>query len=213
VKIEWKIEMELILVISIGYFMGSIASGLIIGRIAGIGDIRKYGSGKTGFTNSLRTVGLKWSLFVLVSDILKGTIPVLIGSVFFSNDWAGALGGLAAVIGHNWPIFSNFRGGRGVATVFGSFITILVINTQWIMILPIAILCIFIIVVFRYVSLMSVLGVFAGFLVICILIIQNAIPHSYFVFGLVSMLIIEIKHIGNMKRLFLGIEPKIGKGK
>ena len=83
-KIEWKIEMELILVISIVYFMGSIASGLIIGRIAGVGDIRKYGSGKTGFTNSWRTVGLKWSLFVLVSDILNGMIPVLIGSVFFS---------------------------------------------------------------------------------------------------------------------------------
>ena len=60
---------------------------------------------------------------------------------------------------------------------------------------------------------MSVLGVFAGFLVICILVVQNAIPDSYFVFGLISMLIIEIKHIGNMKRLFLGVEPKIGKGR
>ena len=205
--------MELILVIGIGYFVGSITSGLIIGRIVGVGDIRKYGSGKTGFTNSLRALGLKWSLFVLISDILKGIVPVLIGSTFIGNDWAGALGGLAAVVGHNWPIFSNFRGGRGVATSFGSFMTILIINTQWVMVIPIAILCIFVIGVFRYVSLMSVLGVFAGFLVICILVVQNAIPDSYFVFGLISMLIIEIKHIGNMKRLFLGVEPKIGKGR
>lgn len=212
-KIDWKIKVILIFVVAIGYFVGSITSGLIVGRIVGAGDIRQYGSGKTGFTNSLRTIGLKWSLFVLGADILKGVMPVLIGSVFFGNDWAGALGGLAAVIGHNWPIFSNFKGGRGVATVFGSFITILVINTQWVMIIPIAILCIFIVAIFRYISLMSILGVFAGFLMLCILVMQNTLPDSYFVFGLISMLIIEIKHIGNIKRLFLGIEPKIGKGK
>tara|TARA_B100000700_G_scaffold331786_1_gene468712 strand:- start:3096 stop:3737 length:642 start_codon:yes stop_codon:yes gene_type:complete len=213
VKIELILEMALFFLILFGYFIGSITSGLIIGRIAGVGDVRKYGSGKTGFTNSLRAMGLKWSLFVLTADIFKGVIPVIIGSVFLDNDWAAALGGIATVVGHNWPIFANFKGGRGVATVFGSFLTILIINSQWIMLIPIAILCIFIITIFRYVSLMSVLGVFAGFCVICILAMQNIIADSYFVFGLISMLIIEIKHVGNMKRLILGMEPKIGEGK
>ena len=95
--------MSIVATVAIGYLLGSFPTGVVIGRIAGIGDVRGYGSGKTGFTNSLRTMGIRWAVVVLLIDAAKGAVPVLIGQVVFDEPWAAALGGVAAVIGHTWP--------------------------------------------------------------------------------------------------------------
>ncbi|MYI82199.1 MAG: acyl-phosphate glycerol 3-phosphate acyltransferase, partial [Chloroflexi bacterium] len=109
------------LLVLIGYLIGSIPFGVLVGRIYRGVDVRDYGSGKTGFTNTLRSLGWGAALIVITADNAKGAAPVLIGRCVFADPWAVALGGVAAVAGHMFPIFARFRGGRGAATAFGAF--------------------------------------------------------------------------------------------
>jgi glycerol-3-phosphate acyltransferase PlsY len=193
--------------ILIGYLLGSFPTGLLVGRLVGIDDVRSYGSGKTGFTNSLRTMGLRWAALVLLIDAIKGSIPVLIGQLVFDEPWAAALGGVAAVIGHTWPVFAGFRGGRGVATAFGAFIAVSPLAALAVLGVGITVLALF-----RYSSLMSIVGVFAGFLAIVVLVLSDQAAQPYLLFGLLTMLAVELNHLGNIKRLLAGTEPKIGQG-
>jgi acyl phosphate:glycerol-3-phosphate acyltransferase len=193
--------------IVIGYLLGSFPTGLLIGRVAGIGDVRGYGSGKTGFTNSLRTMGIRWAILVLLIDAAKGAAPVLIGKLIFDEPWAAALGGVAAVIGHTWPVFAGFRGGRGVATALGAFIAVSPLAALAVLVIGLVVLAIF-----RYVSAMSIVGTFAGFIAIVVLVVADRAAQPYLLFGLITMLAIELNHLGNIKRLLAGTEPKIGKG-
>ena len=193
--------------IVIGYLLGSFPTGLMIGRLAGIGDVRSYGSGKTGFTNSLRTMGLPRAMLVLLIDAGKGSAPVLIGQLVFHEPWAAALGGVAAVIGHTWPVFAGFRGGRGVATAFGAFIAVSPLAALAVLGVGLAVLALF-----RYASVMSIVGVFAGFLAIVGLVLADQTAQPYLLFGLLTMLAVELNHLGNIKRLLAGTEPKIGQG-
>jgi glycerol-3-phosphate acyltransferase PlsY len=191
----------------IGYLLGSFPTGIMAGRLAGIGDVRAYGSGKTGFTNSLRTMGLRWAAVVLLIDAAKGAAPVLIGQLVFDQPWAAALGGVAAVIGHTWPVFANFRGGRGVATAFGAFIAVSPLAAVAVLVVGLAVLALF-----RYASVMSIVGVFAGFLAIVGLVLADRAAQPYLLFGLLTMLAVELNHLSNIKRLLAGTEPKIGQG-
>lgn len=199
--------MSIGLTVVIGYLLGSFPTGIIAGRLAGIGDVRRYGSGKTGFTNSLRTMGLGWAAVVLLIDAAKGAAPVLIGHLVFDQPWAAALGGVAAVTGHSWPVFARFRGGRGVATAFGAFIAV----SPW---AAVAVLAIGLVVLalFRYVSVMSIVGVFTGFLTIVGLVLADREAQPYLLFGLLTMIAVELNHLSNIKRLLAGTEPKIGQG-
>lgn len=190
-----------------GYLFGGIPFGLLVGRFAGVGDLRSRGSGKTGFTNSLRTMGWKWALIVVVGDIAKGAAAVLIGRMVLHDPWAAALAGVAAVLGHIFPVYAGFRGGRGVATAFGAFLAVspaaaLVVVTFSIIILA----------VFRYASLMSVIGVFVGFVTVVGLVYAERLDEPYLVFALGTMLAVEISHVGNIRRLIAGTEPKLGQG-
>jgi glycerol-3-phosphate acyltransferase PlsY len=191
--------------ILIGYLLGSFPTGLLIGRVAGIGDVRRYGSGKTGFTNSLRTMGIRWAVLVLLIDAVKGAAPVLIGQFLFEEPWAAALGGFASVIGHTWPVFAGFRGGRGVATAFGAFIAVSLPAAVAVLAIGLIFLA-----VFRYASVMSIVGVFAGFISIVALVVTNQTAGPYFLFGLLTMVTVELNHLSNIKRLLAGTEPKIG---
>ena len=199
--------MSIAATIIIGYLLGSFPTGVMVGRFAGIGDVRSYGSGKTGFTNSLRTMGLRWAALVVIGDAVKGSIPVLIGQLVFDEPWAAALGGVAAVIGHTWPVFAGFRGGRGVATAFGAFIAVSPLAALAVLGVGLAVLALF-----RYASVMSIVGVFAGFLAIVGLVLADQAAQPYLLFGLLTMLAVELNHLGNIKRLLAGTEPKIGQG-
>ena len=190
-----------------GYLIGSIPTGLIVGRVARGIDIRKYGSGKTGFTNVLRTVGVRWGAVALIGDLAKGVVPVLIARFVSDEPWIQALTGLAAAIGHDWPVFAGFEGGRGVATSFGAA---LVMN-------PIAagILVPFgigLVAVTRIVSVMSV-GM-APVLAIEYLIISatGQQPWAYAAYAVVAAAIVLVLHRENIERLLNGTEPRIGRG-
>ncbi|MDA1010574.1 MAG: glycerol-3-phosphate 1-O-acyltransferase [Chloroflexi bacterium] len=192
----------------VGYGLGGIPFGVIVGRLAGIGDVRQYGSGKTGFTNSLRTMGVKWALLVVAGDVTKGAAAVLIGQFVLDEPAAGAVAGAAAVLGHIYPVFAGFRGGRGVATAFGAFLAVSPLVALAVLAVSLVVLA-----VFRYASLMSVTGVFAGFVVVGVLALLGRIDASYFVlFAAPTMLLVELSHIGNIKRLLAGTEPKLGQG-
>jgi glycerol-3-phosphate acyltransferase PlsY len=191
----------------VGYVLGSVQTGLIVGRLRGGIDIREYGSGKTGFTNSLRSMGLKWALVVLAGDLLKGVAPVLLGRVLLDDPWAAAAGGAAAVAGHTWPVFAGFRGGRGVATAFGAF---LVVSPPAALIVVSA--AVLVLAATRYVSLMSVLGVAAGFAVLVGLVVADRLSPAYLLFGVLAFAFVELNHLGNIRRLLAGTEPTLGQG-
>ncbi len=202
--IDWPIVAVGVLA---GYLFGGIPFGLIVGRRAGVGDVRQVGSGKTGFTNSLRSMGWKWALLVMAGDITKGATAVLIGRLVLHDPWAAALAGVAAVVGHIFPVFAGFRGGRGVATAFGAFL-----GVSWPAALVVVAFSIVILGLFRYASLMSVIGVFAGFVAVVALVFVHALDEPYLVFAVLTMLAVELSHVGNIRRLIAGTEPKLGQG-
>ncbi|MEX2228839.1 MAG: glycerol-3-phosphate 1-O-acyltransferase PlsY [Dehalococcoidia bacterium] len=191
----------------VGYLLGSLPVGLLVGRAAGVGDIRAHGSGKTGFTNALRTLGLRWALLVVAGDLAKGALPVLVGRFLFDEPWAAALGGLGAVVGHTWPLFAGFRGGRGVATAFGAFVAVSPIAA-----IAVGVVAAVVLAIWRYASLMSVIGVALGLVVLVALVLVDALAPEYLLFGVLTALAVEFNHIGNIRRLLAGTEPKLGQG-
>ena len=192
---------------AVGYAVGAIPFGLLVGRLAGVGDVRAYGSGKTGFTNALRSLGLKWAALVMAGDITKGAAAVLVGRLILDEPWAAALAGVAAVLGHIFPVYAGFRGGRGVATAFGAFLAVSP---------PAALVVVafsaIILAVFRYASLMSVVGVFVGFVAVVALVATERLASAYLVFAILTMLAVEVSHLDNIRRLLAGTEPKLGQG-
>ncbi len=191
----------------LGYLVGSIPIGLIVGRLAGIGDVRDYGSGKTGTTNVLRAAGPRWAVAVIVLDAAKGAVPVLVGRFIFDDPWAAAIGGVAAVAGHTWPVFAGFRGGRGVATVYGALIAVSPPAA-----LAAGLFAVLVLAVSRYASLMSILGVAAGCVVLIVFVALGFAAPQYLAFAILATVAIELNHLGNIRRLLAGTEPKIGQG-
>lgn len=193
---------------ALGYLLGGIPFGLIVARVSGLGDLRQYGSGKTGFTNSLRTMGVRRAIVVVLGDVSKGALAVVLARLLFDEPAAAALAGAAAVGGHIYPALAGFRGGRGVATAFGAFLAVSPIVALIVLSLSLAVLAIF-----RYASLMSVTGVFAGFVVIGVMWALDDINGKYFLlFAIPTMALVEISHIENIRRLLAGTEPKLGQG-
>ncbi len=192
----------------IGYLLGAIPFGILAGRLAGAGDLREYGSGKTGFTNALRTLGLKWAVFVIVGDIAKGTMAVLIGRYLLDDPAAAAVAGTAAVLGHVFPVTAGFRGGRGVATAFGAFLGVSPLVALALLLVGGVVLA-----VWRYASLMSVTGVGAALVVIVALSASGRMDPAYaLLFALPTATLVELSHIPNIRRLIAGTEPKLGHG-
>ena len=190
-----------------GYLLGSVPTGLIVGRLLKGVDIREYGSGKTGMTNTLRTLGPVPAVTVLVIDLLKGALPVLAARYFAGDARVEVVAALAAIAGHDWPVYAGFRGGRGVATTVGATIAMMPLLGLVLPLIGAAIL-----LPFRYVSLMSILGsVIAGALIVA-LAITDRVPGPYAVFGVVAALLIVVLHRENITRLLAGTEPKLGQG-
>lgn len=114
--------LKMLLVVVIGYFLGSISSGVLLSKAIKKTDIRSQGSGNAGTTNMLRIHGKGMALVTFLCDILKGVIAVYIGKALVGGELGGVLGVLGAVLGHNYPIFFGFKGGKGIATSFGSLL-------------------------------------------------------------------------------------------
>ena len=203
-----------IIVAIIAYCLGSISFSVLISKKMAGFDVREKGSKNAGSTNVLRTVGKKAAIITLLCDILKGVIAVLIayliGNMVDGVDRAllVQLAGIFAVVGHTFPVFFNFKGGKGVATALG---VLLIVN--WQLGLICLVFAILIMALTKIVSLGS-MGAAILFPVLTIFIPTNYIvPGSYIVFGIILAIFIVYNHRANIKRLASGTENKLGKKK
>ncbi|MFC4768895.1 glycerol-3-phosphate 1-O-acyltransferase PlsY [Effusibacillus consociatus] len=186
----------------IGYLLGSISFSYLIGRYkAGI-DIRQHGSGNAGATNTLRVLGKKAAAIVFLADALKGVAAVFTSYLLTGSDTGMAVGGLAAIIGHNWPVFFNFRGGKGVATTIG-----VIVSVAFLPALFAGIVAIMLLLVTRIVSLASL--VFLTFLPVTVLL--SDLPAVYFWMSIVMAILSYWRHRTNIVRLLQGKENQIGR--
>lgn len=193
--------------IVVGYLFGSLPWGLIVGYIWLRRDIRESGSGKTGTTNVLRTAGKIPAALVMILDIAKGTVPALFGRLVLDNDGAAVAGACAAIVGHVWPVFAGFRGGRGVASTYGG-----VLGLAPLVSLGFPVVGLILILATRYVSVMSVVGVPVCAALLAVAAALGWTEWVYVIFGVFAAVLVEYKHIPNIQRLLAGTEPKIGQG-
>jgi glycerol-3-phosphate acyltransferase PlsY len=197
-KMQLSPVIILIFALSGGYLLGAIPFGLVLTRLAGLGDIRKIGSGNIGATNVLRTGNKMLALAVVLLDAGKGALAVFLAS-FFWGQLAGVAAGLGAVLGHLFPVWLGFKGGKGVATAFG---TLLVLS--WQVGVTVALIWLCMAFLFRTSSLAA-------------LIAAAAAPVTAFIFGgqwlalpvLIIAALIWLKHAANIRRLIKGTEPRI----
>ena len=192
---------------ALGYLLGSVPFGLLAGRLARGIDIRQFGSGRTGFTNVLRTVGWRWGALVLVADLAKGAVPVVIARVLSDEPYVQTVAGLAAAVGHDWPLFAGFQGGRGVATSYGAALAMSPIAAAAIMPVGIGLVA-----VTRIMSLMSVGMAPVVAVVFVALAAAGVHPWAYAVYALVAAAIVVWLHQENIRRLLAGTEPRLGEG-
>lgn len=199
---------EIVLII-LAYFIGSIPTAVWVSKTMFGIDIRDYGSGNAGATNTFRVLGSKWGSFVMLADVTKGVIAtslyVLI-PFYLSNELARtnfmiALG-MVAVLGHVFPIWANFRGGKGVATLLGMTLAIQPV---------VALICLVVFLVSlistRFVSLSSILAAVA--FMILILFVFDEKETIYRLFAMIVAMMVVVTHHKNISRLYKGNEPKL----
>ncbi|MCO4316698.1 glycerol-3-phosphate 1-O-acyltransferase PlsY [Phyllobacterium sp. 21LDTY02-6] len=191
-------RMLLLLALLFGYLLGSIPFGLILTRIAGLGDVRSIGSGNIGATNVLRTGNKKLAAATLLLDMFKGTAAVLIAG-HWGGDYA-LLAGLGAFLGHIFPIWLKFKGGKGVATYLG-----VLLGLYWPVALIFAAAWLLVAFVTRYSSLAALVASVVV-PVALYLIDQKSISLLFFILTI----IVFMKHRANIRRLVSGTEGKIG---
>jgi len=187
------------------YFLGSIPFGLLLTKAFGRGDVRKVGSGNIGATNVARAAGLLAGVFTLVLDVAKGAAAVFLAEKL-SHDSAAwmMIAAFAALVGHCFPVWLKFRGGKGVATAAGVFLVLSPLAC-----LAAVILFLLVVVFWRYISLGSVSTAAAMPLLIYFLWAPHHAPPTSVTFGAVATaLLIVYKHRGNLQRLVAGVEPK-----
>jgi glycerol-3-phosphate acyltransferase PlsY len=211
---------EFVAVVVIAYLLGSIPFGLIIGKLKSGIDIREHGSGKTGATNLMRVAGTKLGVLTIVLDVVKAAGAVMLATVIVGRSsgvltiggvsvyWqhiAQVAAGLAAVAGHNWPVFAKFKGGRGVTAYFGTVFAIFppagIFGAEVVAIAALR---------SRHMSLGSLLGALATWcLMLPLTIVYNLLPPIYLVYGSVVIALIVYQHRDNIRRLRQGTERQL----
>ena len=181
-----------------GYLLGSIPFGLLVTRAAGLGDVRKIGSGNIGATNVLRTGNKGLAAATLLLDALKGTAAALIAGHFAPD--LGLLAGFGAFLGHLFPVWLGFKGGKGVATYLG-----VLLGLAWQGMLVFAVVWLAMAFLFRY----SSLAALAAAVVVPIALYFMSTPQIAGLFAVMSLIVV-IKHHANISRLLAGTEGKIG---
>jgi glycerol-3-phosphate acyltransferase PlsY len=200
---------DFILAAIIAYLLGSIPFGLLLTRAAGLGDIRKIGSGNIGATNVLRTGNKPLAAATLVLDALKGTVAVLVARYFWGED-AAFVAGIFAFLGHCFPVWLGFRGGKGVAVMIG-----VLLGLCW----PVGLIfcAVWLVIAFaqKYSSLSALTAAVTApiFAYVAGLLDWTADGGKLAAVAAVLALILIIKHRANIQRLIAGTEPKIGSEK
>ena len=182
----------------LAYFIGSIPSGLIIGKTLFNTDVRQYGSKNIGATNTYRVIGLKAALPVFLCDALKGAAGVVLLSSY--GPMYMILGGILAMMGHNWSIFLGFKGGRGVATGLGVLIALSPL---------VALLCFLVWGIIVYFTKLVSLGSIVAAALVPVLMYVTGESYWFVGFGGLAALFVIVRHWDNIKRLLAGNELKV----
>jgi glycerol-3-phosphate acyltransferase PlsY len=196
----------------VGYLIGSISSGYLVGKIYRNVDLRTVGSGSTGATNTFRTLGRGAGILVATFDILKGALAVVFAQLMFGDGNPGrpvaeALAAVFAVIGHCWPITLQGRGGRGVATGFGALL--FVATPAWASAVAAFAIALALTRMVSVGSLASVVGALVGYLLFCA---TGWLSFNWatLAFILIAGSIVYIRHLPNIQRIVRGVEPRLG---
>ena len=192
-----------LIALAVGYALGSIPFGVIVTRLAGVGDVRNIGSGNIGATNVLRTGRKDLEAATLIGDTGKAMLAVVIVRSLYGEE-AGAIAGAAAFLGHLFPVWLGFKGGKGVATFFGVMLTIhweigVIAGATWI----------FTAAVFR----MSSLAALVAVALTPLYMLALGQPPAFLIASLFMGALIYYRHLANIQRLLKGEEPKIGAAK
>jgi acyl phosphate:glycerol-3-phosphate acyltransferase len=190
---------DMLLALAVGYFLGSIPFGLLLARIGGKGDIRAIGSGSIGATNVLRTGSKGLAALTLLLDAAKGAAAILLVQEFWP-DWV-QFAAAGAVIGHLYPVWLKFHGGKGVATLLGVLVPLIPVAAAVYALVWVGLLLI--------VRISSVAGIVAAASAPLSAALLGR--YEYFPLVLAFALLVVWKHRGNIQRLFAGTEPRIGK--
>ena len=193
--------MILILAAICGYLLGSIPFGLVLTKLAGAGDIREIGSGNIGATNVLRTGRKGLALATLVLDSGKGAAAVLLAQSM-ADGMTGMVAGMAVIIGHNFPVWLKFKGGKGVATSLGTLLAVVppvgvLVFVTWLAVLA--------------TSRISSLSALTAAALCPVYAYWLADTHEQILFALATGLLVIVRHHANIRRLLAGTEPRIGK--
>ena len=189
-----------------GYLIGSVPNGLWVGRLVAKTDLHAEGSGKIGTTNAYRKLGLRWALIIFSLDVGKGVLPVAIIMLAFDSPTGEALAALAALIGHIYPLFAGFRGGRAAATGWGAIL----ILTPLAALVAIAVGA-SLLGITRIMSLTVLLGMTVSAVAQGLLIAYGGEPDAYYGFVVASWLIVLLAHRDNIVRLAAGTERVLGR--
>ena len=197
--------------VGIAYLIGSVPVGVIVGRLVAGVDLRRHGSGRTGATNALRTLGARWAVVVFALDVAKGLMAVLLARALYdagppgSPDWVAAGAGVAAIVGHNWSVFIGFGGGRGVATAAGGLLAISPLTLA--IVVPVVAAIVW---RTRYVSLGSLTAAALAVAVTATLAATGQGSSAAVGYALVAGALIWFAHRDNIERLRAGTERRIG---
>ncbi len=192
-------------VLPLAYLLGSISWGYMLLQLKMGVDVREYGSGRTGMSNVLRTGGVKSAAVVLTLDITKGVVAVVIARTVIATEGAEVAAALIVLVGHNWPVFLRFKGGRGILTALGGLalmvpVAAIVATATFLTITALS----------RYISLGSVVGVVTGALTILALALAGVNSTTYMVYGFIACAIIVWQHRDNIQRIRDGNERRLG---
>ena len=190
-----------LLLIIASYFIGAIPSGVVLAKAFSSKDIRQEGSGNIGATNVTRVLGKKFGAVTLAGDLLKGFLPVFVGSYLVSSLSVVCLMGLAAFLGHLFPVYLRLKGGKGVATALGVFLYF----APSVILVEIVIF-VAVVGIWKYVSLGSLIAAAA----MPLLLLLFAFPKPVVLLSIAFALLIFIKHKANIQRLLNGTENKFG---
>jgi glycerol-3-phosphate acyltransferase PlsY len=193
-----------------GYLLGSIPFGLLLTQAAGLGDVRNIGSGNIGATNVLRTGRKDLALATLLLDAGKGAVALLIARQLFGSEAAGAIAGGAAFLGHLFPVWLGFKGGKGVATFFG-----LLIAAAWPLGLMAGATWLIVAFALRYSSLAALIAAAVAPLLALSPLPALGLPVEapILILSVFTAVLIWIRHHENIGRLLKGAEPRIGAAK
>jgi glycerol-3-phosphate acyltransferase PlsY len=195
-----------IVVAVVAYVLGSIPSGVLVGRLYKGIDVRDYGSKRTGATNVLRTMGTGAAAIALVMDVAKAVAAVVVARWLLPDEpWSHILAALAVTAGHNWPLFAGFRGGRGVI-VSAAAVGVLYLPVLVLMLIP-GLLALW---RTRYVSLGSIVSAAVAPPLFLVFYLLQQVPFAYLAYAVVGAALVILSHKDNIGRLLAGSESRLG---